>query len=116
MPYATKKLASCNRERQGQTDRMRGVAAATNDAGQIQAQGAMRIHIVHRDVPRPLPENCLMADVSNPLDIFSQNISHPIALLRAREPKPQDQRQSYVSCFGTVGSGARCRPFGAIFS
>ena len=63
MPYATKKLASCNRERRGQTDRMSGMAAATDDTrptGQIQAQGAMRIHIVHRDVPRPLPENCLM--------------------------------------------------------
>ena len=42
---------------------MSGVTAATNDTrptGQIQAQGAMRIHIVHRDVPRSLPENCLM--------------------------------------------------------
>ena len=42
---------------------MSGVTAATNDTrptGQIQEQGAMRIHIVHRDVPRSLPENCLM--------------------------------------------------------
>ena len=95
---------------------MSGVAAATNDTGQIQAQGAMRIHIVHRDRTAPTSRELLDADVSNPLDIFSQNISHPIALLRAREPKPQDQRQSYVPCFGTVSSGARCRPFGAIFN
>jgi hypothetical protein len=59
---------------------MSGVAAATNDTrptGQIQAQGAMRIHIVHRD--RATFRELLDADLSNPLDIFSQNISHPIA-------------------------------------
>jgi hypothetical protein len=61
---------------------MSGVAAATNDTrptGQIQAQGAMRIHIVHRDRTASTSRELLDADVSNPLDIFSQNISHPIA-------------------------------------
>jgi hypothetical protein len=48
---------------------MSGVTAATNDTrptGQIQAQGAMRIHIVHRD--RATFRELLDADLSNPLD------------------------------------------------